>query len=419
MTDEDGQFYLKANQTAVFYGIPAGTVYSVSEVKESGYNQVIPNASTGYTDKVVADNVEVLPFVNEPSPAGMLTVTKVLDITGGVVPNAEDVFTFILYESVEVEQDEEVGEPIYEYVPAAGKVYSVTVGASTYTYSTDEDGKFTLLANQTAVFEGLNNGLYKVEECEEGEDGLTIEYSLETVERTDADGTVLWQTEQTSGTGTAAGGNSSGSAGGTEDPTKEEAECGTLTSEGLTYIFTNAYKACGVDLYLMKKSGDGTALNGAEFMLYYDQALQNPVSTEPYVSGSYVNVESASVDGMISIEDLQAGTYYLVETKAPQGYSLLSEAICIGIVRTAQGFEITINGEEYTEDASTIVGELNITGEEGNEILYLTVYNHKLLPIPMSGSAGSYITLILGLALTLTAVWKALSMTRGKKQRSK
>lgn len=63
-TNAEGKFFLFPEQAAVFTGADAGTVYSVTELVQSGYTLTVPVGSPGYLNKIVSDSVEVLPFVN-------------------------------------------------------------------------------------------------------------------------------------------------------------------------------------------------------------------------------------------------------------------------------------------------------------------------------------------------------------------
>jgi LPXTG-motif cell wall-anchored protein len=214
-TNEQGRFVLKAGQAAIFVGIPAGTKYSVREIGQSEYTQVVPASSFGYQNKTVVDSVEVLPFVNKKIETYGLNVTKLVESDEGRTAVTQDEFTFVLYKKTAAKEDDEVSEAVIDenaasgtaadgtsdgdtagYEPVRDAVYSIESGTSQLTYKTDENGTFTIKANETARFAALSSGTYKVEEID-----LPAKYSLKesTVEK---DGTVTDSNE-----GELSGGN--------------------------------------------------------------------------------------------------------------------------------------------------------------------------------------------------------------------
>lgn len=83
-------------------------------------------------------------------------------------------------------------------------------------------------------------------------------------------------------------------------------------------------------------------------------------------------------DGMIHIEGIKAGTYYLKETEAPKGYNLLK----------------TIQKIEILEDGSI---KLNGTENTGN----VRVQNNKGSLLPSTGGMGTTLIYLIGGALVL------------------
>jgi hypothetical protein len=193
-TDAQGRFTLKPGQAAMFVGIPADTVYSVRELAQSGYTQVVPVSSFGYQNKTVIDAVEVLPFVNKKVETYGLSVTKLVESDEGKTVTVQDTFTFVLSrKTAEAEsQEEAAGEIVDEntaagdgaaadtesYEPVANAVYSIDSGTSHRTYRTDENGTFTIKANETARFSSLPSGTYRVEEINLSQKYTLKEYTL-------------------------------------------------------------------------------------------------------------------------------------------------------------------------------------------------------------------------------------------------
>lgn len=159
LTAEDGTFTLKDGQKAVFIGLAKDTEYGVRELDAGRYIQFIPQEAGGYTDKVVMDSVEELPFVNASIPEEtLLTVTKQIDVDASdedlVIP--DNTYTFQIMKIVDGEA-----------VPVKNAAYDISHGSNTSTHTADENGIFTLKAWETARFVDLEKGVtYRVQEIE-------------------------------------------------------------------------------------------------------------------------------------------------------------------------------------------------------------------------------------------------------------
>lgn len=351
-TDENGNFTLKPGQAALFTGIETGTVYNVSEIGDPDYVQVVPSSAEGYTDKTVTDAVEVLPFVNREAEGG-LSVTKRLVNSDDEAPLEQKEFTFVLRK---LEEEEPDAEATYELVE--GAVYSLETGTSQYTYATDSEGKFTLKANETARFTGLPAGDYQVEE---------LQGSLEYIAQV-------------------------------------KVQEGSLTSSepNLSFIFTNEYSSRLFNLYLIKEDHSDNALAGAEFMLYRDEMNQNPVQEEPYVTDS---------GGKITVESLKTGTYYLVETKAPEGYQLLANPVKIDVTWLEDVMQVTVDDKTITSTEEDDQIYIVQNSDEADEV-HIKIYNSRNFTLPVTGGTA----VLLGVALVGIAVLMITMWRLGKKK---
>lgn len=105
-------------------------------------------------------------------------------------------------------------------------------------------------------------------------------------------------------------------------------------------------------------------LQGAEFTLYYDRALQNPVATK---------VTNDQGEGIF--ENLTPGTrYYLKETKTPDGYrEILSEPreIYIDSTPIQDFFEYSVDGGKHT----TSNGNVLVEGDKHDRVVGLVIEN--------------------------------------------
>lgn len=323
-TGTDGRFQLKAGQAAVFVGIPAGTVYQVKEEPQAGYVQRIPVSEEGYTDMAVTDSVEELTFMNEAlDTAGALSVLKKVQSTTGEDPLEVDEFTFIL--------KKKDGQ-----APVKDAVYAVTVGDSESTFKTDEEGRFTLKANQTARFRDLEPETYVVEEVE-----LPDEYAIEEADRI-----------------------------------KE----GTLGTEGLAFEFVNGYTPQVLsNLILHKLDENKAALADAEFGLFTTPLLTDPIGTAV-----------SDQEGKIEFNDLRLGTYYLAETKAPEGYALLEDAIKIELKRESreEGFKLIVDGKAYGEDDTQNIWFESVDADRQD--VHIRVENQRSVTVSYAFGIGEH-----------------------------
>ena len=104
-------------------------------------------------------------------------------------------------------------------------------------------------------------------------------------------------------------------------------------------------------LNIVKTDADGSRLAGAEFTL-----KKLGATTDAAVEvGKYTSV----TDEAIRIENLTAGEYELVETKAPEGYVVNKEPHKIKVVKVEGGFKAELVGD-YVEKAKLLNNELTV-----------------------------------------------------------
>lgn len=154
---------------------------------------------------------------------------------------------------------------------------------------------------------------------------------------------------------------------------------------------------------IFQKTGEGNdqdALAGAEFTLYTDEDCKIPYTNELYdgKTATYTTLE----DGNIYITGLDAGTYYLKETKAPTDYSLNDTVYKIKITPTIENevlksWTIAVNDEivrTFTVDNGTV----DKVGDTETEIK-----NTKLANLPETGGIGTTIFTIGGCVIMIAA----------------
>ena len=132
-------------------------------------------------------------------------------------------------------------------------------------------------------------------------------------------------------------------------------------------------------------SSDNSVLSGAEFTLYYNSDCSDEVyfteETDENGKTYYLvcdeNTEGATTTisaGYVEIKGLAEGTYYLVETTAPDGYIALTGAVEIEVNSSGTAVTFGEDGETYVDGGvnveNTAGSELPSTGGMGRTILY-------------------------------------------------
>lgn len=161
-----------------------------------------------------------------------------------------------------------------------------------------------------------------------------------------------------------------------------------LGNNGKLTFTNNGPKATSIELYKVDMNGKPVVGSKAEFALYTDVELKHRFG------GTYVTNPAT---GIATIPDLKVNaTYYLVETKAPNGYIPLPEAEAITVGKDGK--------------LQPIAGSTYLTvGENG---LGIYVKNTDGYRLPDTGGTGTAIYVLGGLLLIGTA----LTYSRGRKR---
>lgn len=144
-------------------------------------------------------------------------------------------------------------------------------------------------------------------------------------------------------------------------------------------------------LPIFKYTGtEKTPLAGAEFVLYKTESnktLYAQVDTNNKLTGWTENKEDATTlisdeDGYINVEGLDADTYYLEETKAPDGYNKLAAPVTVVIDNS---------------------GKINATTDHTDGVAQVEVENKSGTELPSTGGMGTKVFYVLGAVLMLGA----------------
>lgn len=152
----------------------------------------------------------------------------------------------------------------------------------------------------------------------------------------------------------------------------------------------------------LKTNEKDVKLEGATFKLYRDSNLSDLVkvkkSTNGYVVSNGVDEEIVSNEkGEFVIQGLDQGTYYLKEIKAPDGYTLLKEAIEIQITPTfvANRNNYTSNGEGLVSLSATSFNT-HLNASTNDLSVALKVVNQTGSKLPVTGSMGTIVCVLTG-----------------------
>lgn len=152
----------------------------------------------------------------------------------------------------------------------------------------------------------------------------------------------------------------------------------------------------------LKTNEKDVKLEGATFKLYRDSNLSELVkvkkSTNGYVVSNSVDEEIVSNEkGEFVIQGLDQGTYYLKEIQAPDGYTLLKEAIEIQITPTfvADRNNYTSNGEGLVSLSATSFNT-HLNASTNDLSVALKVVNQTSSKLPVTGSMGTIVCVLTG-----------------------
>lgn len=180
----------------------------------------------------------------------------------------------------------------------------------------------------------------------------------------------------------------------------DESKVTSTTDTTTTYVYEfNIFKYTGVN-------ESEVALPGADFVLskvegektLYAQVVEGKlVGWSENKDGENVKLTSND-NGYISIKGLDAGTYSLEETKAPDGYNMLEKPITVVI---SQPDENNVNGGVVTQDgvATSTMGE-----NDSAVVNVVKVENKSGTLLPSTGGIGTTIFYVVGGILMLGAV---------------
>lgn len=192
----------------------------------------------------------------------------------------------------------------------------------------------------------------------------------------------------------------------------------TTTDQVVTFTFE-------LDVTKVDGNDNTKVLENAEFKLYYTDG--NSITYYAQVDENTGKITGWTTDsdqastlksdsyGIFKIIGLGAGTYYLEETKAPDGYNKLSSSITIVISATYTDTDSDGDYDEINTLTVTVDGGTPANGNTSTGAVSVTVENNSGSTMPSTGGIGTTIFYVVGPTLILLAV--VLLITRSRMRR--
>lgn len=188
------------------------------------------------------------------------------------------------------------------------------------------------------------------------------------------------------------------------------------TSYNGTTIPGDETKSCTATFNIEKIDGvSRIALSGAKFRLFDENKqeikLRNVLDEDGQPTNTWIADTDASAgeavvtpeNGKVVIKNLAAGTYYLREVEAPEGYNRLTYDIPVQITAFTES-DGAVSGGDIKADLDGADGEGNVEWETiSNKVV--TIANNRGTMLPSTGGIGTTVFYAAGIILMAGAVF--------------
>ena len=153
------------------------------------------------------------------------------------------------------------------------------------------------------------------------------------------------------------------------------------------------------ELYKANEAGDAADTNAKiNIVKVKDGEYRQATPEEAAAEGFKSDVIVSGTDGKVLVKGLDAGTYYLRETKAPEGYNKLLSDIKVEIKANYDETtgKLTSYSVDYTYNGTTTTGTVITTKDNSPEV---AVENKTGAQLPSTGSKGALMVTLAGIVL--------------------
>jgi len=153
------------------------------------------------------------------------------------------------------------------------------------------------------------------------------------------------------------------------------------------------------ELYKANEAGDAADTNAKINIVDEGNGVYRPATADEAKATGFTSAKIVSdADGKVLVKGLDAGTYYLRETKAPEGYNKLLSDIKVEIkpVYDETTGKLTSYSVDYTYNGTTTPGTAITTKDNSPEV---AVENKTGAQLPSTGSKGALMVTLAGIVL--------------------